>query len=129
MSSTTLLGHATQSWHVSVTPLQSVRTEEASWMSGETSSRQSILIQPVTLISVLHTVPWFAFQYLSEDEAGGGGAAIRPLETAPPGISPSIHLCGNGKILTSSFNHDRLLHVYVLSLYCVSKTFSKVSAR
>lgn len=32
------------------------------------------------------------FLYLSEDETGGGGAAIRPLEAAPPGISPSVHL-------------------------------------
>lgn len=38
------------------------------------------------------------FPHLSEDEAGGRGAAIRPLESAPPGISPSIHLDGNVKM-------------------------------
>ena len=30
--------------------------------------------------------------YLSEDEAGGGCASVRPLEPAPPGVSPPIHL-------------------------------------
>lgn len=31
-------------------------------------------------------------QYLSEDEARGCGASIRPLEPASPGISPSVYL-------------------------------------
>lgn len=30
--------------------------------------------------------------YLSEDETGGRGAAIRPLESTSPGIGSSIHL-------------------------------------
>ena len=40
----------------------------------------------------LHSRSSLVVQYLSEDEAGGGGTSIRPLEAAPPGISPSVDL-------------------------------------
>lgn len=55
----------------------------------------------VTALSELH--PWFFFavHYLSEDEAGGGGAAIGPLESAPPRVSPSVHLQEKKKSSTS----------------------------
>lgn len=33
-------------------------------------------------------------QYLSEDEAGGGGAAVRPLQPAASGVGPSVSLVG-----------------------------------
>lgn len=45
-----------------------------------------------------------SLQYLSEDEAGGGGAAVRPLEATPPGISPSVHLMEKNELLTSSYS-------------------------
>jgi len=51
-----------------------------------------IFIQPGELYVTESPPP--ASQYLSEDETGGGGAAIGPLESTPPGISPSIHLRG-----------------------------------
>lgn len=57
--------------------------------------------QPATVtVSILRPRPCFAFQYLSEDEAGGRGAAIGPLEPAPPGISPPIHLYGKKQDLS-----------------------------
>lgn len=37
-------------------------------------------------------LPRLLMSYLSEDETGGRGAAIRPLESTPPGIGSSIHL-------------------------------------
>ena len=40
--------------------------------------------------------------HLSEDEAGGGGAAVGSLQSAPPGVSPSVHLWGT----TSSLRKD-----------------------
>ena len=30
--------------------------------------------------------------YLSEDEAGGGGAAVGPLQAAPSGVGPPVRL-------------------------------------
>lgn len=37
-------------------------------------------------------LPGLCKSYLSEDETGGRGAAIRPLESTPPRIGSSIHL-------------------------------------
>lgn len=37
-------------------------------------------------------LPGLRKSYLSEDETGGRGAAIRPLESTPPRIGSSIHL-------------------------------------
>lgn len=37
-------------------------------------------------------LPGLQKSYLSEDETGGCGAAIRPLESTPPRIGSSIHL-------------------------------------
>lgn len=50
-------------------------------------------------------------QYLSEDEASGSCAAIRPLESAPPGIRPSVHLYDK----TTSQPAEITCHI---SLYC-----------
>ncbi len=74
--------------------------------------------------SIWHPGPFFAFQYLSEDETGGGGAAIRPLQSAPPGISPSIHLCGKDKMSTSRNTMSLRCSFMSISMFAVKATLS-----
>lgn len=85
----------------------------------------NIIIMPGPLISISRPMPLFA--YLSEDETGGGGAAIRPLESAPPWISPSIHLYGKknkNKIsadficdMSDVFLVEHLLYLFVCAMW------------
>ena len=49
--------------------------------------------------------------HLSENEAGGGGAAIGPLQATPSGVSPSVTL------VTPNTQRSITLNNQVLSFY------------